>query len=83
MRTRTIGIGLAFMTALVSGVSIWVNSHAVKHFGDATVYTTAKNGVAGLLLLALVVSFPGRARETARHAAGDSGGTGSRCSPWP
>jgi drug/metabolite transporter (DMT)-like permease len=64
MRTRTIGIGLAFMTALVSGVSIWVNSHAVKHFGDATVYTTAKNGVAGLLLLALVVSFPGRARET-------------------
>ena len=52
------------MTALVSGVSIWVNSHAVKHVGDATVYTTAKNGVAGLLLLVLVVSFPGRARET-------------------
>ena len=27
----------------ISGVSIWVNGRAVKHFGDATVYTTAKN----------------------------------------
>jgi drug/metabolite transporter (DMT)-like permease len=43
------------MTAIVSGVSIYVNAHAVKHFGNATVYTTAKNAVAGLLLLALVV----------------------------
>jgi drug/metabolite transporter (DMT)-like permease len=43
------------MTAIVSGVSIYVNAHAVKHFGNATVYTTAKNAVAGLLLLALAV----------------------------
>ncbi len=60
MKTRTAGIGLAFMTAIVSGVSIFVNGHAVKHFGDATVYTTAKNAVAGLLLLALAVTLLGR-----------------------
>jgi drug/metabolite transporter (DMT)-like permease len=32
-----------------------VNGHTVKRFGDATVYTTAKNAVAGLLLLALAL----------------------------
>jgi drug/metabolite transporter (DMT)-like permease len=51
--TRATGIALAFVAALISGVAIFVNGHAVKHFGDATVYTTAKNAVAGLLLLAL------------------------------
>ena len=55
MSTRARGVGLAFVTALVSGVSIYVNGRAVKHFGDATVYTTAKNAVAGLLLLALAL----------------------------
>jgi drug/metabolite transporter (DMT)-like permease len=55
MTTRATGIGLALVTAIVSGVSIYVNGHAVKHFGDATVYTTAKNAVAGVLLLALAV----------------------------
>ena len=51
--TRATGIALAFVAALISGVAIFVNGHAVKHFGDATVYTTAKNAVAGLLLTAL------------------------------
>ena len=55
MRTRAAGIGLAFATAVVSGVSIYLNAHAVRHFGNATVYTTAKNAVAGVLLLALAV----------------------------
>jgi drug/metabolite transporter (DMT)-like permease len=59
---RAAGIVLAFATAVVSGVSIYVNSHAVKHFGDATVYTTAKNAVAGALLLALALAWTGRAR---------------------
>jgi drug/metabolite transporter (DMT)-like permease len=49
--TRVTGIALAFATAVISGVSIYVNGRAVKHFGDATVYTTGKNAVAGLLLL--------------------------------
>ena len=45
MTSRATGVALAFSTAVISGVSIWVNSRAVKHFGDATVYTTAKNAV--------------------------------------
>jgi drug/metabolite transporter (DMT)-like permease len=52
---RASGIALAFVTACISGVSIWVNSHAVTRFHDATVYTTAKNVVAGLVLLALAL----------------------------
>jgi drug/metabolite transporter (DMT)-like permease len=55
MSRRSAGIALAFATACISGVSIWVNSHAVTHFDDATVYTTAKNAVAGLLLLTLAL----------------------------
>ena len=58
MNTRARGIALAFVTAVVSGVSIYVNGHAVRHFGDATVYTTAKNAVAGLLLLLAAVTAP-------------------------
>ena len=60
MTAQARGIALAFITALVSGVSIYVNGHAVKHFGDATVFTTAKNAVAGLLLLTFALSVPSR-----------------------
>jgi drug/metabolite transporter (DMT)-like permease len=69
MTDRARGIALAFVTALISGVSIYVNGHAVKHFGDATVYTTAKNAVAGLLLLVFALAAPVRrttVRETTR-----------------
>jgi drug/metabolite transporter (DMT)-like permease len=52
---RATGIALASVTAVVSGVAVFVNSHGVSHFDDATVYTTAKNAVAGLLLVALAV----------------------------
>jgi drug/metabolite transporter (DMT)-like permease len=62
---RTTGIAIAFVTACISGVSIWVNSHAVAHFGDATVYTTAKNAVAGLLLLVLALPLLRRAGDGA------------------
>lgn len=69
MTTRANGIALAFAAALVSGVSIYVNAHAVRHFGDATVYTTAKNAVAGVLLIALLALAP-RRREPARPRLG-------------
>jgi len=52
------GIALAFGVALISGVSVLVNSYAVKQVPDAAVYTTLKNGVAAFLLIgvaALVV----------------------------
>ena len=47
------GVGLAFGTALISGVSIFVNGFAVKQLPDAAVFTTLKNGVAAVVLLAL------------------------------
>jgi drug/metabolite transporter (DMT)-like permease len=61
--TRATGIALAFVTAVISGFAIFVNGHAVKHFGDATVYTTAKNAVAGLLLLAFALPLLGGPRS--------------------
>jgi drug/metabolite transporter (DMT)-like permease len=70
--TRATGIVLAFATALISGVSIYLNAHAVKHFGDATVFTTAKNAVAGLLLLILALTL-GRPHAD-RHRAPTIGG---------
>ena len=60
MSTRKTGIALAFVSAVISGVSIYVNGLGVKHFSDASVYTTAKNGVAGLLLLVALVAVPSR-----------------------
>jgi drug/metabolite transporter (DMT)-like permease len=69
LSTRTVGVLLAFATALVSGVSVYLNGRAVKHFDDATVYTTAKNAVAGILLLTLAVAAfapPARAGGAAR-----------------
>jgi drug/metabolite transporter (DMT)-like permease len=67
MTTRAAGLVLAFATACISGVSIYVNGHAVKHFDDATVYTTAKNAVAGVLLLLLALWT---SRTAAAPAAG-------------
>ena len=55
LSTRTLGVMLAFVTACVSGVAVYVNSKGVSHFDDATVYTTAKNAVAGALLLVLAL----------------------------
>ncbi len=60
MSIRKTGIALAFVSAVISGVSIYVNGLGVKHFPDASVYTTAKNGVAGLLLLVALVAVPSR-----------------------
>jgi drug/metabolite transporter (DMT)-like permease len=62
--TRAFGVALAFCTAVISGVSIYVNSYAVKHFTDATVYTTAKNAVAGALLVVLVLALRNRTPDT-------------------
>ncbi len=57
---RATGIALAFVTALVSGVSIFVNAAGVKQVPDAAVYTTGKNLVAALILLALLAIVGGR-----------------------
>ncbi len=64
MTARATGIAIAFATAVVSGIAVYVNSKGVSHFDDATVYTTAKNAVAGLLLVALALPIS-MARRTA------------------
>ena len=74
MTTRATGIALAFVTAVVSGVAVHVNSRGVAHFGDATVYTTAKNALAGALLpRSRCRCSPGRAPPRTCHAARDAG----------
>jgi drug/metabolite transporter (DMT)-like permease len=50
------GIVLALGTALISGVSIYLNAFAVKQLPDAAVYTTLKNGVAAVLLMTLAAA---------------------------
>jgi drug/metabolite transporter (DMT)-like permease len=55
------GVALAALTALISGVSIFVNAFAVKQLPDPAVYTTLKNGIAAALLLALAVASVRRA----------------------
>ena len=49
------GVGLAFVVALISGLSVFVNGFAVKQVPDAAVYTTLKNGVAAVILIALAL----------------------------
>jgi drug/metabolite transporter (DMT)-like permease len=51
-----VGLGLACVTALVSGVSVFVNATAVRAVGDPVLFTTLKNGVAATLLIAMAVT---------------------------
>ena len=55
-KTRRAGLMLALLTAVVSGFAIFLNGHGVKAVGNATVYTTAKNVVAALVLFAVVAA---------------------------
>jgi drug/metabolite transporter (DMT)-like permease len=56
------GVLLAFGTAAISGLAVYLNSFGVKLVSDAAVYTTAKNGVAAALLVALALAL-GAGRE--------------------
>lgn len=56
MKTVRWGVLLAVATAVISGVSIFVNGLAVKQLPDPAVYTTLKNGVAALILLGLAAA---------------------------
>jgi drug/metabolite transporter (DMT)-like permease len=47
---------LAFATAAISGVSIFVNGLAVKQLPDPALYTTLKNGIAAIVLVALAMA---------------------------
>jgi drug/metabolite transporter (DMT)-like permease len=53
-KTRRAGVLLALGTAGISGVAVFLNGNGVRAFGDASLYTTAKNIVAAVVLLAVV-----------------------------
>jgi drug/metabolite transporter (DMT)-like permease len=57
---------LALGTALVSGVSVWVNASGVREFGDAGTYTTAKNLVAASVLVTIVLAGRGTGARLTR-----------------
>lgn len=57
--TRATGNWLALGAAGISGAAVYLNSHGVKAFGDAAAYTTAKNLVAAVVLLAVVGALSG------------------------
>jgi drug/metabolite transporter (DMT)-like permease len=60
---RSSGIMLALGAAVVSGFAVFVNSYGVRAVPDATVYTTAKNTVAAIVLAAVAaVALKPRAR---------------------
>lgn len=67
--TRGWGVGLAFVTACISGVAVYLNSFAVTAFADATVYTTVKNGVAAAIILAALAAVTAGQRPEPRVAS--------------
>jgi drug/metabolite transporter (DMT)-like permease len=54
--TRRTGLLLALATACISGFAVFLNGYGVKAFGNASVYTTAKNLVAAVVLLVVVTA---------------------------
>ncbi|GAA6525131.1 EamA family transporter [Intrasporangium sp. DVR] len=70
-RARHRGLLLALATAVVSGVSVYVNSFGVKAISDASTYTTAKNLVAAAVLVVLLAAArPAGARLTRPSTTG-------------
>ncbi len=49
------GVYLAFLTALVSGFAVFLNKFAVSIWANSSVFTTAKNLVAAVFLISLLV----------------------------
>jgi drug/metabolite transporter (DMT)-like permease len=47
------GIWFAALTAFISGFAVYIGAYGVKEFPSAAVYTTVRNTIVGLMLLAL------------------------------
>jgi len=62
-RTTAVGIYLALGTAAISGVSVFVNSFAVKQFPDPATFTTLKNAVAAVFLVGALLAVGGMPRR--------------------
>lgn len=57
------GAAVAVLAAAISGVAVYSNGLGVRLFPDATLYTTLKNALVGVLVLAPVALLPGVRRE--------------------
>jgi drug/metabolite transporter (DMT)-like permease len=53
------GLGLALVTALISGVSVFLNGQFVKLFHDPTLLAAVRNGIVGLTLVAIAIGSGG------------------------
>ena len=53
------GLGLAVTTALISGISVFLNGLFVKMFHDPTLLAAVRNGVVGLVLVAIAIGSGG------------------------
>jgi drug/metabolite transporter (DMT)-like permease len=63
-QTPAAGLALAAMTAVVSGVAVFLNATAVRAVGDPALFTTLKNAVSAVVLVGValvLVPDPGRA----------------------
>ena len=65
-----VGLLLAVCAGVVSGAAIFLNGYGVRAVGDATVYTTGKNAVSALALLAVVATLHSTARPLLTPPAG-------------
>ncbi|HLZ26859.1 MAG TPA: EamA family transporter [Chloroflexota bacterium] len=61
-----LGYGLATLAAIISGVSVYVNSLGVQSVADPILYTTLKDGVVGLALLVPLAASRRRRAEYRR-----------------
>jgi drug/metabolite transporter (DMT)-like permease len=64
------GIAVAALTALISGVSVFVNSYGVHSISEPSVYTTAKNIVATFVLGVIAMLAWGLHHRRAASAGG-------------
>jgi len=67
MNAPRAGILLALGTALISGVSVFLNGFAVRQFPDPATYTTLKNAVAAAILVAAFLAVSGVPRGLGRR----------------
>ena len=69
-RREHTGLLLALVTAVISGVSIFLNSYGVRAVHDPAAYTTAKNAVSAVVLLVIVLALVTRSRRSVTRPSG-------------
>ena len=69
-RRERAGLLLALTTAVISGVSIFLNSYGVRAVPDAAVYTTGKNVVSAIVLLLVAATLRSRSPRTLTRPSG-------------